>query len=127
MLLALAGAFITLLGVFCGAMLLVAPTGWTAATVDVHASLWLLFPALVVVGHVLIMIGAPVAQVRAFTAAAAAALWVLALGAVTLLVLGAAGLLHPVGATLGWWYVMAVGAVLGFGGAARGSAATQGA
>ncbi len=110
------GLALLALGLFCGAALLLAPFGLMG--LEPSLTLWALFPVLSVLGYAVFAVQAGPAQVRTVSRAASAALLLLALAAVTALVLQAASLLHVSTGMASLWFVLAVGVTLGSVGAA---------
>jgi hypothetical protein len=119
MALLIAGALMVALGLFAGGVLVAAPLGLIASTVDV--TLWLLFPLLSISGFVLFIIGAKTAQIRGLSQLISWALLALALASAAGLVLRAASLVAGETSTLPLWYVLLVAGILGAVGAASGS------
>jgi hypothetical protein len=116
MVLLIVGVAVMALGVFSGAVLLLAPMGlapWSAGPV-----LWLLFPLFSVVGYVLFVLGSRSAQIRGFSIVVSCLFLLLALGAAAGLVLGAAAVITQAASTAPLWYVMVVAGVIGIVGAA---------
>lgn len=111
-----AGGFLLALGLFAGAVLLLAPLGVLAA--EPNLILWVMFPLLCLVGFAVIAAQAKTPQVRSISLAASAILLVLALASVGVIVLSAASVIQPLESTASLWFVLAVGAVLGSFGAA---------
>ncbi|QXL84820.1 hypothetical protein [Comamonas sp. NLF-1-9] len=117
------GALVMALGVFCGAVLALAPLGLAPATADM--ALWALFPLLSITGFVLLAMAGRSGQVRNFTFAAGCVLLALALAAVAGIVLSAMGLFTPVASTAPLWYVLAVAGLLGIAATAAGHSVQQ--
>ena len=119
MIVALAGVVLLVLGLFAGAVLVLAPLGlapWTPGL-----TLWLLFPMFSVLGYCLLVIGARGAHVRGLSFLVSVLLVVLALVSAIGLVLASADVVHAPGSTVGLWYVLAIAGFLGLTGtAARG-------
>lgn len=116
MLLLITGVCLLALGVFSGAVLVAVPLGivpWSAGAV-----LWVLFPALCILGQVILLAGARHAHARLGARIVSALLLVLALASVAGLVLGSAGVAPIAGETLSLWYVMFVAGICGLIGAA---------
>lgn len=119
MVLLLTGALVVVLGLFCGAVLTLAPLGLLALTPTL--ALWALFPLLCIVGFVFFAMAGKMAQVRAFTYGVSCLLLLLALTAVAGVALCAASVIQAAGSLLPLWYVLAVAGTLG----ALGVAASQ--
>jgi len=111
MIVALAGAVLVLLGLFSGAVLVVAPLGLAPFTPGL--ALWILFPLFSVLGYALLVIGAHTAHVRVLSLVLSWLLVLLALAAAAGLVLSSADILRSPGGTVPLWYVLAIGGVLG--------------
>lgn len=116
MALLLTGVFLILLGVFCAIVLVLAPLGLMAAPSELL--LWVMFPSLCLVGFFLLAMVGKTRQVIQFTFWVSCALLLLALTAVTCLVLSASALIAPVSNPMSLWYVLIVGGTLGALGAA---------
>ena len=111
-----AGAVLLVLGLASGVLLALAPFGIGGVQPGLVA--WIMFPALTVVGYLMVVFGARNASIPLITRLAGAALIVLAVGATVGLFLAGNSLVQASGATLSLWYVLAVGFVLGIGGIA---------
>jgi hypothetical protein len=111
-----AGAVFLVLGLASGVLLALAPFGLLPA--EPGPVTWVLFPALTIVGYLMVIVAARDASIPAITRVAGAALLLLAVGATVGLFLAGNSLVQPVGATLVLWYVLAVGFTLGIGGVA---------
>jgi hypothetical protein len=111
-----AGAIFLVLGLASGVLLALAPFGLLPA--QPGPVTWVLFPALTIVGYLMIVVAARDASIPVITRVAGAALILLAVGATVGLFLAGNSLVQPVGATLVLWYVLAVGFTLGIGGVA---------
>ena len=116
MILLATGAFLTLLGLFAGAVLVIAPFG--LVSLEPGFALWLFFPMLSVMGYTLVVVGAKAAHIRGLSLVASCLLLALALASAAGLVFSAASVLHPVAGTLSLWFVLVVAGVLGIIGAA---------
>lgn len=112
----IAGGFLLALGLFAGAVLLLAPLGVIGAEPDFI--LWVMFPLLCLVGFAVLAMQARASQVRSISLAASALLLLFALASVAAIVLSAAAVIEPLASTSSLWFVLAVGAVLGSIGAA---------
>ena len=111
MVLLVVGAFVVVLGLFCGVVLTLAPLGfvpWSAGT-----ALWVLFPLLCIAGFVLFAMAGKTAQVRGFTFAVSCLLLLLALASLGAVVLSAASVVKPAGSVGSLWYVLAIAGMLG--------------
>jgi hypothetical protein len=111
MVLLLTGAFVVVLGLFCGVVLTLAPLGLVPWSPE--WALWVLFPLLCIVGFVLFAMAGKTSQVRGFTFAVSCLLLLLALASVAGVVLSAASVFAPAGSMLPLWYVLAVAGILG--------------
>jgi hypothetical protein len=110
--LVLVGLVLLVLGILCGALMLLIPLG--AVDGAVGLALWIFFPLFSVAGY--LMAAAATrrnAAVPMMSQVSGAVLMVLALAAAVALVLQAASLFNPAGDTLSLWYVLAIGIVLG--------------
>jgi hypothetical protein len=125
MVLLVAGAFVVVLGLFCGAVLTLAPLGLVPWSPD--WALWVLFPLLCIVGYVLVATAGKTTQVRGFTFAVSCLLLLLALASVAGVVLSAASVVKTAGSVIPLWYVLSVAGVLGSIGAASSRPADGGA
>lgn len=105
----IAGLALIALGLLCGAVLVVAPFGLSAASEG--ATLWVLFPLFVVAGYALFTVPAGSGRLRTVSRIAGASLLLLALGAALGLVAVATALARADTASL--WYVLTLGLVLG--------------
>ena len=110
------GALLMALGLLSGIDLVLATLGLMPATAGL--TLWLTFPALSILGFLMLAMQAHPAQVRTVTAASSAVFLLLALASVVALVLSAASLLPAPVSTAPLWYVLVVGVALGSVGAA---------
>jgi hypothetical protein len=119
MALLIAGALLVALGLFAGAVLVAAPLGFIAGSVD--ATLWVLFPLLCIAGFVLFIVGARTAQIRGLSQFISWALLALALASAAGLVLRAASIVSGESSTLPLWYVLVIAGFLGAVGAASAS------
>ena len=111
MIVALAGAVLVVLGLFSGAVLVVAPLGLAPFTPG--SALWILFPVFSILGYALLVIGARSAHIRVLSLALSWLLVLLALAAAAGLVLSSADILRAPGGTVALWYVLAIGGALG--------------
>lgn len=109
------GLLLLALGLFSGAVLLLAPFGLVGME---GYTLWAMFPLLCLVGFAMCGMQGRTAQVRLVTQVASVILLLLAAGSVAALVLGSASLVRAPASTGSLWFVMGVGAVLGSIGAA---------
>lgn len=106
-----AGLLLMALGIFSGALLVLAPLGLIAATAGL--ALWILFPAFTIGGYLLAAAPANDARIPLLSRIAGAVLLLLALCAGVALVLQGGALIEPRGGTFSLWYVLAIGLVLG--------------
>lgn len=106
-----AGLVLLLLGVFSGAILVLAPLGLTGASPG--ATLWILFPVFTVGGYLLAALPARTAALSWLTRGSGVVLLTLALVAGVALVLQGSSMLPAGGDTWSLWYVLAVGLALG--------------
>ncbi len=111
-----AGAIFLVLGLASGVFLAAAPFGIGPA--QPGPITWVLFPALTIVGFLMVVFAARDAAIPLISRIAGAALIALAVAATVGLFLSGNALVQPSGATLSLWYVVAVGFVLGIGGIA---------
>jgi hypothetical protein len=111
-----AGAVFLVLGLASGVLLALAPFGLLPA--QPGPVTWVLFPALTIVGYLMVVFAARDSSIPLITRVAGAALIALAVGATVGLFLAGNSLVQPAGTTLALWYVLAVGFVLGIGGIA---------
>lgn len=125
MALLIAGAFLVALGLFAGGVLVAAPLGLVAGSVD--ATLWVLFPLLSIAGFVLFVVGAKTAQARGLSQFISWGLLALALASAAGLVLRAASFVNGETSTLPLWYVLVIAGFLGAVGAASSSRRLDGA
>jgi len=110
--LVIAGLVLLVLGILCGALMLLIPLGMVEGAVGL--ALWIFFPLFSVAGY--LMAAAATRRngaVPMMSQVSGAVLVVLALAAAIALVLQAASLFNPAGDTLSLWYVLAIGIVLG--------------
>lgn len=119
MALLIAGAVLVALGLFAGGVLVAAPLGLVAGSVD--ATLWVLFPLLSIAGFVLFVVGARTAQIRGLSLLISWGLLALALASAAGLVLRAASFVNGETSTLPLWYVLVIAGFLGAVGAASSS------
>jgi hypothetical protein len=119
MALLIAGAVLVALGLFAGGVLVAAPLGLVAGSVD--ATLWVLFPLLSIAGFVLFVVGARTAQIRGLSQLISWGLLALALASAAGLVLRAASFVNGETSTLPLWYVLVIAGFLGAVGAASSS------
>ncbi|WP_119154584.1 hypothetical protein [Caldimonas tepidiphila] len=104
-----AGLALLVLGLVCGAVLVVAPFGLNAAAAG--ATLWVLFPLFVIAGYMMFVVLASASRIRAVSRAAGTSLVTLALMSAAGLVLEATALANADTGSL--WYVLVVGLALG--------------
>ncbi len=110
------GAIFLVLGLASGAILVAAPFGIGPA--QPGPITWVLFPALTIVGWLMVVFAARNSAVPLISRTAGAALIALAVAAVVGLFLAGNALVQPTATTLPLWYVVAVGFVFGIGGIA---------
>jgi hypothetical protein len=116
MFLLITGATLVLLGLFCGAVLVLVPLGLASWSAGI--TIWILFPVFSIAGFILFVLEARTAHIRGLMLAMSGLLLVLALACAISLVLDAASVIHLDGGTLSLWYVFAVAGVLGIASAA---------
>jgi hypothetical protein len=119
------GGLLLVLGLVSGAFLLLAPFGVGPASPGVAT--WILFPGFTVVGYILFAASARIAIISMASKIAGALLLLLAVGAAAALFAASNGLFKSTVDPLEFWYVMAVGLLLGASGfaIARVSAGTE--
>lgn len=123
MVLAVFGALIMALGLFCGVVLTLSALGlspWSATLMR-----WVLFPLLSVTGFVLLAMAGKSGQVRNFTFAAGCILLALALASVAGIVLASIDVITPAASFAPLWYVLVVAGLLGIAGTAAGHSASK--
>jgi hypothetical protein len=106
-----AGGIFLILGLVSGLFLTLAPFG--IGGLAPSATAWVLFPALTIVGYLMVIFATREAAVPLVTRIAGALLLALAVGAVVGLFLVGNALVAPAAGTLALWYVLAIGFVLG--------------
>jgi hypothetical protein len=106
-----AGLILLVLGILCGALMLLIPLGIITGTVGL--TLWLLFPVFAIGGYLMAAAAARDSGSALLTRGSGLVLMLLALAAAIALVLDAASLFEPSGSTLSLWYVLVLGIVLG--------------
>lgn len=111
-----AGLLILALGLFSGAVLLLAPLGLIAATAGM--TLWVIFPLFTVGGYLLAASAAPDASLPMLSRATGAVLLLLALVAGVVLVLQGGAIMEPQSGSLSLWYVLIIGLLGGAAGLA---------
>ena len=110
--LVIVGLVLLVLGILCGALMLLIPLGMVDGAVGL--ALWIFFPLFSVAGYLMAAAASRRdSAVPMLSQVSGAVLVVLALAAAIALVLQAASLFHPSGDTLSLWYVLAIGIVLG--------------
>ena len=107
----IAGIVLLALGLLCGVLLLLIPTGMVEASESL--ALWVLFPLFSIAGYFMAASAAANRNAAMITRASGGVLMLLGLAAAVVLVLRAAALIPSVGGTLSLWYVLVVGLVLG--------------
>ena len=111
-----AGLIILALGLFSGAILLLAPLGLIAASAGV--TLWVLFPLFTIGGYLLAASAAPDSSLPMLSRATGAVLLVLALAAGVVLVLQGGAIMEAKDSSLALWYVLVIGLLGGASGLA---------
>ena len=111
-----AGLLILALGLFSGAVLLLAPLGLIDASAGI--TLWVLFPAFTIGGYLLAASSAPDTSLPLLSRATGALLLVLALVAGVVLVLQGGSIMEARGGSISLWYVLLVGLLGGASGLA---------
>jgi hypothetical protein len=112
----IAGLLILALGLFSGAVLLLAPLGLIEATAGM--TLWVLFPLFTVGGYLLAASAAPDSSLPMLSRATGAVLLLLALVAGVVLVLQGGSLMEAKGGSVSLWYVLIIGLLGGASGLA---------
>jgi hypothetical protein len=108
--LVVAGLVILVLGIACGAMLLLAALGFIPAA---GAAIWTLFPIFTVGGYLAAAAPSKDRSIPLISRISGVALLALALTAAVLLVLHGGSLLQLDGSPWALWYVLAIGLALG--------------
>ena len=111
-----AGIVILALGLFSGAILLLAPLGLIEATAGI--TLWVLFPLFTIGGYLLAASAAQDTQLPLLSRATGAVLLLLALVAGVVLVLQGGSIMEARGSTVSLWYVLVIGLLGGASGLA---------
>lgn len=111
-----AGALLLALGLFSGAVLVLAPLGWIAA--DPHLTLWVTFPVLSLAGFAVFATHARDEHVRVVSLVGSAILLLLAMASIAAIVLSAASFVPALTSTAPLWYVLVIGFAIGSIGAA---------
>ena len=111
-----AGIILLGLGLFCGAVLVLAPLGILGA--DAGLTLWILFPAFSVAGYLVAASSGRNESLPLLSRVTGVLHLVLALFAAVALVLHGASILEARDGTLAFWYVLGIGFVLGASGLA---------
>jgi len=112
----IAGLIILALGIFSGAILLLAPLGLIEATAGL--TLWVLFPLFTVGGYLLAASAAPDTALPTLSRATGAVLLLLALVAGVVLVLQGGSLMEARVGGASLWYVLVIGLLGGASGLA---------
>jgi hypothetical protein len=112
----IAGLLILALGLFSGAVILLAPLGLIEATAGM--TLWVLFPLFTVGGYLLAASAAPDSSLPMLSRATGAVLLLLALVAGVVLVLQGGSLVEAKGGSVSLWYVLIIGLLGGASGLA---------
>jgi hypothetical protein len=111
-----AGLLLLALGLFSGAILLLAPLGLIEASAGL--TLWIFFPAFTIGGYLLAASAAPDTSLPVLSRVTGALLLVLALIAGVVLVLQGGSILESHAGSISLWYVLAIGLVGGASGLA---------
>lgn len=106
-----AGLVLLALGIFSGAVLLLAPLGVLEATASL--TLWILFPVFTVAGYFLAAAPAENRSIPTLSRISGGSLLLLALAAGVALVLQASAIIEPRAGTGSLWYVLVLGLLLG--------------
>ena len=112
----IAGIIILALGIFSGAILLLAPLGLIEATAGI--TLWVLFPLFTVGGYLLAASSAPDTSLPILSRATGAVLLLLALVAGVVLVLQGGSIMEARAGSVSLWYVLVIGLLGGASGLA---------
>ena len=112
----IAGLLILALGLFSGAVILLAPLGLIEATAGM--TLWVLFPLFTIGGYLLAASAAPDSSLPMLSRATGAVLLLLALVAGVVLVLQGGSLMEAKGGSVSLWYVLFIGLLGGASGLA---------
>ena len=121
----IAGIVILALGIFSGAILLLAPLGLIEATAGL--TLWVLFPLFTVGGYLLAASSAPDTSLPMLSRATGAVLLLLALVAGVVLVLQGGSIMEARASSVSLWYVLVIGLLGGASGLAAHRKPPQGA
>jgi len=105
------GALLLVLGIISGIFLILAPFGIGPAAPGVTT--WILFPGFTIVGYILLAASAKVRIISVASRLAGALLLLLAFGAAAALFAIGNALYHATGDSIGLWYVMGLGLILG--------------
>jgi hypothetical protein len=105
------GLVLLVLGIACGALMLLIPLGMVGGNVGL--ALWIFFPLFSITGYLMAAAASRRDHSPLLTQGSGAVLILLALAAAIALVLQAASIIEPAGSTLSLWYVLAIGIVLG--------------
>ena len=111
-----AGVLLLALGVFSGAVLLLAPLGLIGAVAG--PTLWVLFPLFTVGGYLLAASAAPDTSLPLLSRATGAVLLLLALVAGVVLVLQGGSIMEAKAGSVSLWYVLVIGLLGGASGLA---------
>lgn len=110
------GLILLALGIFSGAVLLLAPLGLIPATAGL--TLWILFPLFTIGGYFLAAAPADNKHLPILSRVSGVLLLLLALGAGIVLVLQAAAMIETTASSMSLWYVLFIGLALGASGLA---------
>jgi hypothetical protein len=105
------GALLLILGLTSGIFLVLAPFGIGPASPGVTT--WILYPGFTIVGYILLAASARLRIISIASRLAGALLLLLAFGAAAALFAIGNALFQPPGDSVGLWYVMGLGLVLG--------------
>jgi hypothetical protein len=111
-----AGLVILALGIFSGAILLLAPLGVIEATAGL--TLWVLFPLFTIGGYLLAASAAQDSMLPLLSRATGAVLLLLALAAGVVLVLQGSSIMEARASSMSLWYVLVIGLLGGASGLA---------
>ena len=105
------GALLLVLGLVSGIFLVLAPFGIGPASPGVTT--WILYPGFTIVGYILLAASARMRIISVASRLAGALLLLLAFGAAAALFAIGNALYHSTGDSIGLWYVMGLGLILG--------------
>jgi hypothetical protein len=107
----LVGGLLLILGLVSGIFLVLAPFGIGPASPGVTT--WILYPGFTIVGYILLAASARLRLISIASRIAGALLLLLAFGSAAALFAIGNALLQPTNDSLGLWYVMGLGLILG--------------